>query len=239
MRTHTVLTPSNIEIEYRLAGAGSRLAAFVIDLTLQAVLCAVLLIVVVLAFPAVEGAALGFLIISWFLIYFCYFIVCEMLMNGQSPGKKVFGLRVIRDNGQPVEFQQSLVRGMFRGVLDIVYIGLFLILFSPKCKRVGDMVAGTVVVAEHYESMAVSLRSDRMPDTSRAGMEQLRHLILEPKERELLHSYMARRMDLPSEARQRLLDGWAAHLSKKWKIEPSDIDDEILAALLTLNETEY
>ena len=247
MKTHTVLTPANIEIEYRLAGAGSRLAAFVIDFTLQIVFCLALAALILFGvydyrfatLANVEGFALGFLIISWFVIYFCYFIICEMSMNGQSVGKKIFGLRVIRDNGQPVGLQQSLVRNLFRAVLDIVYVGLLFILFSPKHKRIGDMVAGTVVVAEHYDSSIAPLRSANIPDPTRAGMEQLKHLILSPKERDLLHMYMARKMYLPEEARQQLQRQWARYLGNKWQIEESGIDDEILAALLQLNEAGY
>ena len=247
MKIHTVLTPANIEIEYRLAGAGSRLAAFVIDFTLQITICLLLAAVILFGIydyrlgtlATVEGFALGFLIISWFLIYFCYFIISEMAMNGQSIGKKVFSLRVIRDNGQPVGLQQSLIRNLFRAVLDIVYIGLFFILFSPKHKRLGDMVAGTVVIAEHYDNTIAPLRTENTPNIKRVGMEQLKHLILNTKERDMLHMYMARRIYLSEDARKRLQNQWAEYLSEKWQIEAGRIDDEILAALLQLNEVEY
>ena len=247
MKTHTILTPANIEIEYRLAGAGSRLAAFVIDFALQIIFCLLLAAVILFGIydyrfatlANVHGFALGFLIISWFIIYFCYFIICEMSMNGQSVGKKIFGLRVIRDNGQPVGLQQSIIRNLFKSVLDIIYIGLFFILFSPQHKRIGDIVAGTVVVAEHYDKTMAPLRSSSIPSPKRAGMEQLKHLILSPRERDLLHMYMARKLYLPDYAKQRLLQQWKEYLSAKWQIEASQIDDEILAALLQLNESEY
>ena len=247
MKTHTVLTPANIEIEYRLAGAGSRLAAFVVDFALQVIFCLILAVVILFGIydyrfatlVNVQGFALGFLIISCFTIYFCYFIVCEMTMNGQSVGKKIFALRVIRDNGQAVGLQQSLVRNLFKAVLDIIYVGLFFILFSPQHKRIGDIVAGTVVVAEYYDSAATPLRSANMPDPKRAGMEQLKHLILNEKERDLLNMYMARKMYLPEAAKLSLLRQWSEYLAGKWQIEPSQINDDILAALLQLNESEY
>ena len=244
MKTHIVLTPANIEIEYRLAGAGSRLAAFVIDFALQIILCLMLAAGVLFVIydyninilASLEGPAFAFLIISWFLIYFCYFIVCEMLMNGQSVGKKIFGLRVIRDNGQPIELQQCLVRNLFRSVLDILYIGLFFILFSPKHKRIGDMVAGTVVIAEHYEGVVFSPAST--PNLNQVGIEQLRRLILNPKERELLNAYITRKMHLPDGGKQ-LREQWAAYLSEKWNISADMIDEPLLAALLELNESKY
>jgi len=249
LKTHTVLTPANIEIEYRLAGAGSRLAAFVVDFSLQIILCLILAVIVLFGIydyrmanlvdlEAIEGPALAFLIISFFLIYFCYFIFCEMTMNGQSVGKKIFGLRVIRDNGQPVELSQSLVRNLFKAVLDVIYIGLFFIMFSPKHKRIGDIVAGTVVIAEHYDSANAPLRSDNMPNPKRAGMEQLKHLILSPKERDLLHMYMARKMYLP-DGGAALQRQWSEYLSEKWQYPNIKIDDELLAGLLQLNEVDY
>ena len=158
MRYITIITPANIEVVYRLAGAGSRLAAFVIDFTIQTVACAALAALVLFGFAGlrldtlgeVSGALLAFLLIAAFAIYFGYFIFCELLMNGQSIGKKIFGLRAIRDNGQPVGLAQSLVRNLFRVAIDMLYVGLFVILFSPQHKRLGDMAAGTVVVSERH-----------------------------------------------------------------------------------------
>ena len=247
MKTHTVLTPANVEVEYRLAGAGSRLAAFVIDFTLQIIICLLLGVLILFGIydyrfatlANVEGFALAFLIISWFLVYFCYFIVCEMISNGQSAGKKIFGLRVIRDNGEPVGLSQSLVRNLFRAVLDIVYIGLFCILFSPQHKRIGDTVAGTVVIAEFYEN--VPLRANHMPDShqvlhNRAAAEQLEHLVLSTEERNLLQMYMARKLNLPEEAKLRLEQQWAEYFSQKWQINAGEIDDKLLVALLQIND---
>ena len=244
VKTHTVLTPSNIEIEYRLAGAGSRLAAFIIDFIIQITIG--LIITVIILFGVydynlsflyhIEGAALGVLIISWFLVYFCYFIICEMVSNGRSPGKKMFGLRVISENGQPVGLSQSLIRNLFRAVLDIMYIGLFFILFSPKHKRIGDIVANTVVVAEYYEPMP--LRRE-LPTLPHAGIEQLKHLVLTDEERDLLQIYHARKMYLPDAAHKSLHLEWAHFFATKWDIDVNLIDENLLTGLLQLNDANY
>ena len=247
MKTHTVLTPANIEIEYRLAGAGSRLAAFVIDFTVQIIICYLLLTGTLLItygnpfgnLANVESFALAFIIISWFIVYFCYFIVCEMCFNGQSVGKKIFNLRVMRDNGQPVGLSQSLVRNLFRAVLDVLYIGLFFMLFSDKCKRIGDMVAGTVVVAEHYDTTFTPLMPYNLPKASNAGIEHLRHLVLSKEERKLLCMYLERKVYLPEFAKQRLRYKWAMYFCKKWGIDITLIDDALLSGLLQINESEY
>jgi len=244
MKTHTVLTPANIEIEYRLAGAGSRLAAFIIDFTIQIIICSIIAVVILFGIydyrfatlDHLEGLSLGILIISWFVVYFFYFVVCEMMSSGRSPGKKIFGLRVISENGQPIGLNQSLVRNLFRAVLDIIYIGLFFILLSPKHKRIGDIVANTVVVAEHYESLP--LRTE-MPKSPYARLEQLKHLILTEEERDLLHIYQARKIHLPDNARVSLHLEWAEYFAKKWDVDIKAIDDKLLVELLQLNEAEY
>ena len=243
MKTYTIITPANIEIEYRLAGAGSRLAAFIIDFVIQIIACLLIGILILYGLYGyrftnlnnIEGYAFGFLIISWFLIYFCYFIVSEMGMNGQSIGKKIFGLRVICDNGQPVGFQQSVIRNLFKAVIDIVYIGLFFILFSPAHKRLGDIVAGTIVIAEHYDSVLQNTEILRKPTVH----EDLKHLILNDTENNLLRSYITRRMYLPDHAKQRLTYCWSIYLSEKWAIDKSLINDDLLAGLLEINDSKY
>ncbi|MCL2603909.1 MAG: RDD family protein [Defluviitaleaceae bacterium] len=157
MKTITVITPANIEIEYRLAGVGSRLAAFVIDYTLQMLAVILTGCVILLGFdrwlfgnPYPSGKALGAVLIAFFVMHFGYFILFEMVMNGQSPGKKIFGLRAIRENGEPVRINDIIIRALFRSSVDMLYAGLFTIMFSKRHKRLGDMAAGTVVVSEHY-----------------------------------------------------------------------------------------
>ena len=160
MKKITVITPSNIEVEYLLAGAGSRFGAFVIDLTIQ--LLAVLVFVwMTLSFTDVflspiehglSGTVLAVLLIGFFLIHFGYFIFFESLMNGQTIGKRILGLRVIQENGEPASFFQILIRGFLRSSVDMMYVGIFIILFSKKHKRLGDMAAGTIVINENAAS---------------------------------------------------------------------------------------
>lgn len=246
MKTHIVLTPANIEIEYRLAGAGSRLAAFVIDFLIQLSLGAIITIFTLLAvfgrsFEAianVSGFVLGFLIITWFVIYFCYFIVLEMLMNGQSIGKKLFGLRVICDNGQPVGLLQSMIRNFFKALFDIFYAGIFVILFSKKHKRVGDMVAGTIVIAEHYGHTGAPLRPSIQTNIKEnyevANLpDEFAEINLNEDEKELLYAYLARKNQLEiNNIHKKIQD----YFYEKWQIDSSLINDEFLTTLLKKSE---
>jgi len=164
LKTITIVTPSNIEIEYKLAGVGSRLVAYIIDFLLQIILGILVFVLIwyvdtriigvnrptMWGSVPMSGTAEAIALIAFFVIHVGYFIVSELLMNGQTIGKRIFGLRTIRDNGQPIEIKNTLIRGLLRSSLDMMYIGLFFIIFSKKCKRLGDIAAGTIVVNEYY-----------------------------------------------------------------------------------------
>ncbi|MCL2351070.1 MAG: RDD family protein [Firmicutes bacterium] len=154
-----ITTSDNIEIEYRLAGAGSRISAAVVDLLAQTAAFAAVCLLLYFAADGPRAGALGLLaaggpplavlIVMSFLIYFVYHIFFEMLMNGQSPGKRLFRLRVVGGNGRPVGLFQSLIRNVFRYTADMPGIGVITMLCSRKGKRVGDMLASTVVISEN------------------------------------------------------------------------------------------
>ncbi|MCL2203341.1 MAG: RDD family protein [Defluviitaleaceae bacterium] len=202
MKTIAIVTPANIEVEYRLAGVGSRLAAFIIDYTLQLVAIALLAGVILLGFDrwvfnntSPSGVALGAVMVGAFVINFGYFILCELNMNGQSVGKKIFGLRAIRENGQPLQLSHVLVRALFRTSVDILYVGLFVILFSKRHKRLGDMAAGTVVVGEYYskmEDVGFSAPPHDIPEFITRHTDTL-----SPEESRVVDEWLRRRHTLP------------------------------------------
>jgi uncharacterized RDD family membrane protein YckC len=202
MKSVVIVTPSNIEIEYRLAGAGSRVAAFIVDFAIQWTAIVFFALIVLVGFDrgifgnrsAPSGIASGVVLVGFFLIYFGYFIFCELSMQGQSIGKRIFSLRVIRDNGQPIGFSQSLVRGLLRSSVDMIYVGLFVILFSRRHKRLGDMAAGTIVISEHHYTK----REPSFLDASAQYWPKFLpdQFLLTPEERQLAEEFLARRDDM-------------------------------------------
>jgi len=156
MKTIKITTPTNIEIEYKLAGVGSRLAAATLDLLIQ---LAIIIFGAIILY-SIDNMLVNFgvlinynvitavLIIFGFVVNFGYFLLFELTTRGQSIGKKAFGLRAIRDNGQPVEFTNVLVRSILRATIDSLYVGVFIMFFSKKNKRLGDIAGGTIVVIE-------------------------------------------------------------------------------------------
>lgn len=150
-----LLTPENVFIEYELAGLGSRMIAFVIDMLIQIGIIAVIAVVVILSgvqgyeMNSISSILIAIGVILVFTIFFGYFIVCEMLMNGQSPGKKIVKLRVIKQTGEPINLLESFLRNILR-IIDIYFssyiLGALMIIFTKDCKRVGDFAANTIVV---------------------------------------------------------------------------------------------
>jgi uncharacterized RDD family membrane protein YckC len=150
-----LLTPENVFIEYELAGIGSRMIAFAIDMLIQVAIMTVIIIIMILSglqsytMNSVNSILIAIGGILIFVVFFGYFIACEMLMNGQSPGKRIIKLKVIRQTGEPINFVESLLRNILR-LLDIYLssfiLGPLMIIFTKDCKRVGDLAANTIVV---------------------------------------------------------------------------------------------
>ncbi len=161
-----ILTPENVHVEYELAGLGSRFVAFFLDTVLQFLL--IILVLVGMSIGQMDIQSINYLdpwivavgILLVFLIFFGYFIFFEMLTNGQSPGKKIMKLRVLKQNGEPVGFWESLLRNILR-MADFLpalnLIGTILILFTDKYKRVGDFAANTIVVKAKKDEQPVGI----------------------------------------------------------------------------------
>jgi len=184
-----VVTPENIEIEYELAGVGSRFFANLIDTLWQlAILVMLGVVFLVLGFllslssngvarqvlQTVEGIASGVAAIAVFLVFWGYYIYYETAWNGQTPGKRHVGLRVLRDGGYPINIFAAIVRNLLRVVdgIPVVIVGalvfgaaqnqpsvaaagaapmiltLCFLLFSGRYQRLGDFIAGTMVVKQ-------------------------------------------------------------------------------------------
>jgi uncharacterized RDD family membrane protein YckC len=154
----TIETPEQIRLEFPLAGVGSRFLALALDLLLQfaiGVVFGVLFLFIVSALMVTSESAgtwgIAFFVLGAFLVQFGYFAIFEAVWNGQTPGKRMMHLRVIADSGRPITVYAAVARNLLRIVDSIpgVYaVGILAVLLSSKNKRLGDYVAGTVVVHE-------------------------------------------------------------------------------------------
>jgi len=154
----TIDTPEQTALEYPIAGLGSRFLAILADTAIQIVLGFIVLMVGgligigVSVFGGLGGQwVAAILIFLIFLLNSGYFALFEIFWNGQTPGKRYARIRVIKDDGRPIGSYEAVVRNVMRVVdeLPAAYgFGLVSIFLSRKGKRLGDYVAGTVVVHE-------------------------------------------------------------------------------------------
>ena len=166
-------TPESVELEFTLAGIGNRSFALIIDYIIFGL--TILLVWSLSAFlafqlvPNLIGNGFSDRLAQWiwaiqsmatFTIYVGYFVVLETLWQGQTPGKKWTKIRVIRDNGKPERLTQAILRALLRPVDDMLFIGVFFIIFTPQEKRLGDMLAGTIVVQEEAPKLTVEISTE-------------------------------------------------------------------------------
>src|SRR5689334_8462745 len=155
---YTIDTPENIEFAYDIAGIGSRFLAAIIDTLAIGAALALLGIIAAVAnarLGLTSGAASSVLAaaatILSFLILWGYYIVFELVWNGQSIGKRAIGLRVVREGGRPITFVSSAIRNLIRLVdfLPAFYgIGVIVMFIDRRARRLGDLAGGTLVVKE-------------------------------------------------------------------------------------------
>ena len=153
-RIFEVITPEHVAIRYELAGIGSRGVAVMVDMLLQILLFMAPVYGItqlrnIFTSELAHSILTGLLILSFFIILWAYFVIFETLWNGETPGKRLMGLRVIKDAGYPVDFAAVVMRNFLRAIdfLPSFYaVGFIVQLCSKQYKRLGDYPAGTVVV---------------------------------------------------------------------------------------------
>jgi uncharacterized RDD family membrane protein YckC len=143
--TRRVATPEGIELTLRLAGPVPRALAWSVDFLLRA---AVVLVVSMIA-SRFGRAGMGVVLIAAFFVEWLLPAWFEAMWGGQTPGKRLFGLAVLNDDGTPVRWPGALTRNLLRAAdfLPFLYgVGLITMLMNRDFKRLGDLAAGTVVV---------------------------------------------------------------------------------------------
>ena len=228
-------TPEQIVLELPLAGVGSRFLALAIDTLIQSVFYLIAAFIFIFTLPVgssvfmflpkLLGPALAIFIL--FAIYWGYFAFFESMWSGQTPGKRYAGIRVIKESGRPINAFDAIGRNLMRAVdgLPGVYgVGLVCMMCNQQSRRLGDFVAGTVVVHERpTEDVRPSWNTSNQGAGATPGLTQV-----SPEELILIETYLHRRWDLDKYVRANTAFQIAERIKAKTGLQPQphqDVDD--------------
>ncbi len=246
--TLIIETPERVPLAFSLASIGNRFIAVAIDHFIQ--LMAVLVVVWGLLYwtgaslDKLEGEpgealremskwTLALMVLIVFAIFAGYFVIFEWIWNGQTPGKRLMKLRVIREDGRPVTFWEALARNLLRifdsfpmfAIIPFYSIGLISVFASSRDQRIGDLFAGTVVVRERTDE-APTFAETFSNQISDAAFRRVQKKVefqtdirsLTHAEIEVVEAFLRRRWDLTE--RQRLWMAWRVALPIMYKLKP-------------------
>ncbi len=216
---YTIDTPENIEFAYDIAGIGSRFLAAIIDTLLIGMAQVVIFLLIGLTISTLDlrSNATGSVVLALgtllaFVILWGYYIAFELLWNGQSPGKRAIGLRVVREGGRPITFLGSAIRNLIRiaDFLPAFYgIGVVVMFIDRRARRLGDLAGGTLVVKERQGVTLESLvrgsvpapppNAGPLPEPTMPGIE-----LVNEQDYTLIQEFLRRRGELGRDARLRL-----------------------------------
>jgi len=208
---HTIDTPEQLQLDYAVAGIGSRFLALLIDSLIQfAVVILVSIGFAVLA-PAMRTAFAGLsgnwfvaaVIAFYFLLYYGYYAIFEILWNGQTPGKRIIHIRVVKDSGRPLTATETIGRNLMRIVDSLpgfYAIGVLAAVLNKRNKRLGDMIAGSLVVRESsLKDLKPIWQATRTETTPLVGGN-----MLSVDDLALIDAFLNRRHELAPEVRSRM-----------------------------------
>ncbi len=248
----SIETPEQISLEYNLAGIGSRFLALAFDTLLQFVVYFILFVVIAFLLPdlgnywpsAWNWVAALYVLLA-FTLYWGYYAVFEALWKGQTPGKRQAKIRVIKDSGRSINAFEAIARNLLRVVdqLPGFYgVGIISVFLDSKNRRLGDFVAGTVVVHEAAEEEVEPMWTTRREAATQATPA---HMIsrLGAAELEVIETFLHRRIDLEPGVRAATAARIVSHLAARMDgAKPEGVSNEDFlesVALEIRNQSRY
>lgn len=245
----TYQTPESVELEFTLAGIGNRAWALLIDYHILGFLLVGFLVgwsyfsyqIVEIWSNLFRNTDVGLWLVAiallvMFLIYTGYFVLFETLWQGQTPGKRLCKIRVIRDDGRPIGIQQATLRSLLRTFDDTLFLGAFLIMFNRREKRLGDLAAGTIVIQAETPAATANFPVSEQADSlakqllqSQADFSQLL-----PDDFAVIREYLQRRQAMSLKAKEKLsleLAQQAKHIIALEKLPQAVTPDVFLEAV--------
>ncbi len=261
--TQIVTSPEQVALHFPIAGPTARMVAYAIDL-LAIVLLELAVVFVLLASQPLRDLlaawipddpsagrdsfrgffliVLALLVLTQMVVEWCYFTFFELAMSGRSPGKWLVGLRVMRDGGLPITLRESVLRNLLR-MVDILpsqyLVGLTAMVLSTEGKRLGDLVAGTVVVRTASAPAPRPLPPHDAAAQSSFRFERAQLARIGPTEGALIRQGLRRSEEFPGEQGALILARAAEALRAKLDyrpLEPGEHRDFLLALLHQIRE---
>ena len=223
----TVATPEGVELALSLAGLGSRFIAVVADLLLKAVIIG--LGAIVLAVVGGGGVATAIFLVFAFLVFWLYDVLFEVLGAGRTPGKRWSSLRVVGEGGAPVGLRESLVRNLLRlvdGPVSVYLAGAITILLTARNQRLGDLVAGTLVLRERRSGKRITGGDQLPPDVDLETQAAYDVSSVSASDLSTVRAFLERRGTLEASARAALAEDLAKRLRAKTAGVPEDLGAE-------------
>ena len=250
-------TPEQVDLRFPIAGIGSRFLAVLTDSIIQAVAVLLMFLLFVLVFSSAKklpgGAApsetgakwviAGFFLF-YFLLYWGYYSLFEAFWNGQTPGKRLLKIRVIKDSGRQITLFEALARNLLR-VIDMLPPSLYLVgvvtmLCNREQKRLGDFVAGTIVVHERSDEQPLMSHNSRTftaslyPQPLEAAREPVGVQLpadavarLDAGDLNVIDTFFSRALDLDLDKRAEIAGRIAERMSTKMQVPlPADVAPE-------------
>ncbi len=211
----TIETPEQTSLDFAIAGIGSRFLALAIDTLIQILVGFIVglgggMVVAALEATAPKSAVWGMaiMVLFFFLLYFGYFAFFEIIWNGQTPGKRKAGIRVIKDSGRPLTAAESIARNLlplFDWLTGFYALGKASALTTQEKKTHCDLVAGSLVVRESsfgdLKPVWQTAQVSTVPVSAPLGAAKL---TLE--ESTLIDSFLTRRSELDFDVRTRMAE---------------------------------
>ena len=231
-----IQTPEQVELRFPVAGVGSRFLAILTDTLLQVGALLVLGFLLYLFGRAGsthqaaklssigEKWAIAVMVLCLFLLFWGYFSLFEAFWNGQTPGKRLLKIRVIKDSGRQISLFEALTRNLLRIVdMQLMYlVGTGTMFCNRQQKRLGDLVAGTLVVHDRVEEQPLLSRSGRTVEVAGDAVARLGRGDLH-----VIETFFGRVLDLSVETRAEMGRRLAVRMAERMGVEaPEHGEDE-------------
>ncbi len=231
-----IITPENIAFEYRLAGPFSRLPAYLVDLVVRLIVFLLVGLTAGIGFSMFNASSVAWMValLTWFALEWFYGGLFETYWNGQTPGKRMFRLRVVSIDGRPISAMQAILRNLLRAIdqqpLFTFQLGLIASASNGRFQRLGDLAAGTMVVVQGRQRLTGLARIDH-PESQQLAEQLPAQYVMHRSLSRTLAKYVDRRGQFSAARRSEIAGRLGRILCRQLSLPATTNHDALLCAL--------